>query len=926
MKKLIILSIALSLFFGFAASGKDKEKPKSKKKFSWTDARDFKSIRGTTLSYYGKWVSYEAVPDWGDGYLQVIKTSDTNKRITVDRGTGGKFSNDENWFACMIKPKLMEVENAKTPKDKPKSSLKYFDLNGSKTKEIDKVKKFIFSENGKWLVYEIDSEIEKDKKLKFKPLGSNIGLVHLKSGTEIKLDNVYDYTFDSLSKYFFYSISSPDGKTDGFYYRNLEEEFAPENLIEKKEKTLYSNLTYSDTVKTLAFLSSEIADDGLPKESVLKLWSEENPNLVEIGITKEQTPKDWFIYYKNSLKFTKDGNRLWIGIKPISEKYLPEKPERKFNDTNFTNLDTLQSNSNLLIWHYKDPKIMTVQQTTWNTDKDKTYPAIYDLGIRKLTQIADLQLKEVEKVSNPDFTIGYDENPYSVSSTWDYFKYDLYRVDLKTGTKKLIVKELEENASISPDGKYVVYYKDSSWNVYSTLSEQTKLVNIKMQNPMHDEEHDMPSKAGSYGFAGWFEISKKFMVYDRYDIWVFDSEEPQNRASLTATYGRTNQTEYRILSFDKDKEYYTVKDTVLLQGFNKREKWGNIYYQDFKILGPEKLTYHTAANQRCIAKAKGNSSAVITIENFGMFPDLWYDSRVFSVLDTNIKLTNVNPQMNEYYWGSTQQIQWEDSRGNKLLGFIMKPDNFDSNKKYPVLIYYYEKFSDEMYYFQRPSISGRPNPVIYTSDDYVVFFPDIVFTVGNPGYSSVDALTTGAKKLIDMGIADPNAIGLQGHSWSGYQTAFAITQTDMFKAASAGAPVANMTSAYSGIRLGSGLARQFQYEKQQSRIGGNLWDSLDNYIKNSPIFEAKGVKTPLLIEFGDIDDAVPWEQGIELFLALRRLGKEVFMLQYEKEPHILRKYYNKVDYAIKMKEFFDHYLKGKPAPDWMIKGVPFKGN
>jgi dipeptidyl aminopeptidase/acylaminoacyl peptidase len=447
-----------------------------------------------------------------------------------------------------------------------------------------------------------------------------------------------------------------------------------------------------------------------------------------------------------------------------------------------------------------------------------------------------------------------------------------------------------------------------------------------MQYPMHDEEHDTPDKAGSYGFAGWYEVSKKFMIYDRYDIWIFTSEEPQNRSCLTATYGRTNQSRYRFQIFDKDKEYFTLQDTILITGFNTKYKWSNLYFQDFKILGSEKLTYHENAIQRCIAKAKGNSSALMTIENFSTFPDLWFDKRIFSERDTLVKLTEVNPQMKDFYWGTTELVDWKDSRGNQLKGFIMKPEKFDPKKRYPVIIHYYEKFSDLMYEFQRPALNHRPNPVIYVNDDYVIFYPDIVFTIGYPGYSALDALTTGSQKLIDMGIADSNAIGLQGHSWSGYQTAFVITQTDFFKAAVAGAPVANMTSAYSGIRLGSGLARQFQYEKQQSRIGGNLWDSLSNYLKNSPIFEAKGIHTPLLIEFGDIDDAVPWEQGIELFLALKRLGKEVFMLQYEKEPHILRKYYNKVDYAVKMKEFFDHYLKGKQAPDWLQKGIPYKGN
>ena len=179
--------------------------------------------------------------------------------------------------------------------------------------------------------------------------------------------------------------------------------------------------------------------------------------------------------------------------------------------------------------------------------------------------------------------------------------------------------------------------------------------------------------------------------------------------------------------------------------------------------------------------------------------------------------------------------------------------------------------------------------------------------------------------MIDMGVADPKAIGLHGHSWSGYQTAFVVTQTDIFACSIAGAPVSNMTSAHSGIRWGSGLARQFQYEKTQSRIGGSLWEFPERYIENSPVFFADRIQTPMLIMFGDEDGAVPWYQGIELYLALRRLEKDCIFLQYRGEPHHPQKYANKLDYSIKMKEYFDFYLKGKPAPDWITKGVPYRG-
>ena len=223
-------------------------------------------------------------------------------------------------------------------------------------------------------------------------------------------------------------------------------------------------------------------------------------------------------------------------------------------------------------------------------------------------------------------------------------------------------------------------------------------------------------------------------------------------------------------------------------------------------------------------------------------------------------------------------------------------------------------------------VNHRPCFPFYTSNGYVVFLPDIRFEVGQPGFAASKCLVPGVQKLIDMGIADPKAVALHGHSWSGYQTAFVITQTNIFAAAIAGAPVSNMTSAYSGIRWGSGLARQFQYEKSQSRIGGTLWDSRQKYIDNSPVFFADRIKTPLLIQFGDKDGAVPWYQGIELYLAMRRLDKECIFLQYRNEPHHLKQYANKLDYSMKMKQYLDHYLKGKPAADWIKKGVRYKKN
>lgn len=257
---------------------------------------------------------------------------------------------------------------------------------------------------------------------------------------------------------------------------------------------------------------------------------------------------------------------------------------------------------------------------------------------------------------------------------------------------------------------------------------------------------------------------------------------------------------------------------------------------------------------------------------------------------------------------------------------VLTPDGYDATKRYPVLVYYYEQFSDRLYNFNQMKVNHRPNFPFYLGQDYVVFLPDIRFREGAPGPSATESLLPGIDRLIELGIADPKAIGLHGHSWSGYQTAFVVTETDRFAAAVAGAPVSNMTSAYSGIRWQTGLARQFQYETGQSRIGPSMFENLAPYIKNSPVFFADRINTPMVIQFGDKDGAVPWEQGIELYLAMRRLNKDVVMLHYEGEDHHLARFANKLDYSIKMLEFFNHYLKGEPAPSWWLQGQPYQPN
>jgi dipeptidyl aminopeptidase/acylaminoacyl peptidase len=321
-----------------------------------------------------------------------------------------------------------------------------------------------------------------------------------------------------------------------------------------------------------------------------------------------------------------------------------------------------------------------------------------------------------------------------------------------------------------------------------------------------------------------------------------------------------------------------------------------------------------------IAKVKNADKVLFSKQSFIQYPDVLYSGMDFS---KPIQVSDANPQQQNYYWGSVELVHWTSYNGIPLEGLLYKPENFDATKKYPVIVYFYERYADQLNSHWIPSPSRSIiNPAIYCSNGYVVFMPDIRYKSGYPGPSAYDCVVSGSEYIKTFGFVDKDNIGIQGQSWGGYQVAYLVTQTNIYKAAMAGAAVTNMTSAYGGIRWESGMSRMFQYEESQSRIGATLWEKPELYMQNSPLFYADKVTTPLLMMNNDNDGAVPWYQGIEFFSALRRLDKPVWMLNYNNDAHNLEKWPNRIDLSIRMKQFFDHYLKGEPMPEWMKNGIP----
>jgi dienelactone hydrolase len=510
--------------------------------------------------------------------------------------------------------------------------------------------------------------------------------------------------------------------------------------------------------------------------------------------------------------------------------------------------------------------------------------------------------------------------PYAVSRTWGDDGADLLLIDATSGATRRIAEKVEFGGQISTGGRYVVWFDKGRWMSHDVRAQKTVDLTGNLRGVRFDQETwDMPATAAPWGVAGWTTDDRSLIAYSRFDVWELDPQGVRAPRIITDSAGARSNTVLRIIDLDPDDRVIDPAQPLLLSAFNERSKQSGFMRDRIGGNGAPESLLMEDASWRVIGKARRSGEMLLARSTYREFPNL----RVGTSVSTTTVLSDVNPQQSEVSWGTNELVEWQSMDGHAMQGILFKPADFDPSKKYPMVTYFYESLSDGLHAYVAPSGRNVVNPTVYTSLGYLVFFPDIHYQEGYPGASALKSIVPGIQSLIARGFVDPKRIGSAGQSWGGYQTAYMITQTNLFAAAFAGAPVANMTSAYGGIRWESGLARAFQYEKSQSRIGGSMWEYPMRFIENSPLFYTDRITTPVLIMSNDADGAVPWYQGIEWFVALRRFGKEAYLLNYNNDGHNPRKRANQKDVDRRMQEFFGHHLKGDAAPDWMRNGVPF---
>ncbi len=897
------------------------------------DAYDsWNRVAGECITADGRWIMYTLEPQEGDARLIVTNVA-AGTSDTIARGVNGKFSEGSEYAVFTIKAMFADLRKAKIAKKKaddlPKDSLGILTLGAHSVVKIPRVKSFKLPEKGSgWVAYQLEKEIppaDTTKKSQGKSKsdapddqggekkeerGTPVVFRELASGREYRFPFASDYQLTKDGTKLLVSSTGNDSTATAGVFVFATAHRTIDTLAIGKGS--YRQPAWDEAGTQAAFVADRDTSKSKQRFFGLYYWTsgKDSAQLVADTLTPGMYRR-WLVSENGPLTFSKDGALLFVGTAPV-----PVPDDTTMNDEVTPRLD---------IWNWQDPLIQPQQMKMLDQEKKRTYTALIHCAAGRFVQLADTLVPSLTTADegNPGLALGVSNLPYRRQQTWEGLPwYDVYAVDCARGIRTRLLTKVNDGVTLSPGGRYVTWYdrKKRHWFAETLAGGTPVNLTAAVKVPLYDELNDVPDDPDPYGSAGWIGRDSLLLVYDRFDIWVTDPGGRQPAWCMTGGEGRKAHERYRYVRLDPDEKYLSAGAPMLLRVFDEKTKMNGFASARAGAVAAPQILVLSQHSYSTPVRAKGTPRYIFTRGNFSEDPDLYVADTTFAA---PVIVSRANPMRQEYLWGSVELFHWNAADKKPIEGLLYKPEGFDPHRKYPMIVYYYERNSDLLYRPMAPAPSASTvNIPLFVSRGYLIFVPDIRYRVGHPGQSAIDCIVPGVRALIERGCVDPARIGLQGQSWGGYQTAFIVTRTHMFRAAEAGAAVSNMTSAYGGIRWGTGLARLFQYERSQSRIGRTLWERPDLYIENSPLFRADSIRTPLLLMNNDADGAVPWYQGIELFNALRRLDRPVWMLTYNNEDHNLVQRKNRKDLSIRMQQFFDHYLMDKPAPRWMTDGRP----
>ncbi|SDR85336.1 prolyl oligopeptidase family serine peptidase [Opitutus sp. GAS368] len=938
----ILATIALVLAAEFPALAAEP----ARRPLSHRDFDGWRSITNEAISRDGRYLAYAYMPLEGDGEV-IVRELATGREQRVPAGAlpapplnGSEadperpaprrsvsisLTSDSRFAIAGVFPPQAETLAAKRAGKKaaelPSESLAIVTLATGEVTHLAGVQSHQIPANGgAWLAYlrtaapgsaVANGPASKPQESK---IGAELVLRDLAAATERVFPHVTEYVWARDGRTLVFLVSVGDESADGAYAVTPGDPAPPVTLATGPGR--YVRFTW-DRAQGQGIFLSDRGEAGAKRPGLsLYYWHRGSAGATAVlSAYSPGVPAGSVLSGDVTPAFSFDGRKLYVSTAP--EPAAPDPRLAALLDEEKVSAD---------LWRWNDEVIQPLQKVRAEQDRKRAYVGELDVESHAFRQLADPALATLAFNDDGSLAFGLDDRPYRARLDYDGAYSDLYLVNAATGARQLAVRALGEKAGVrwSPDNRWIAYYADRQWFALDARDGSVHPLSRSLPFAVFDENHDMPEMPGAYGTAGWTADGASLLIYDRFDLWqVFPDNRPAR--NLTGGFGREHRIQLRLQPIEANLPGAEPRGAdlgrpLILRGEEEATRATGFYRFTSDGRTPPELLLWADKDYRYLGRALSADVLLLTASRFDEFPDILATDPAFA---QPRKITDGGAQLAPFTWGSDELISYRSTDGVELTAMLCKPANFDPRKKYPMIVYIYERLSGNLHRFFSPTPSAVIDPSFYTSNGYLVLMPDIAYTTGHPGQSAYRCVMPAVDAVVRRGCVDENALGLEGHSWGGYETSYIITQTNRFRAAEAGAIVGNMTSAAAGIGESSGRSRQFKYEKNQSRLGVTLQDAPLLYLENSPVFFAQQVQTPLLILHNDHDDIVPWPQAVEFFLALRRAGKEAYLFNYNGEFHSPRRRVDQEDFARRMHQFFDHFLKGAPAPDWMTRGIPY---
>ena len=927
-----------------------------KRSLTMEDLLSWKSIRFPALSNDGRWMAYVLAPNEGDAEFVVRSTSatGTETKVPVGEAPAGfgagqpvAISGNNRWVAYTIYPKADDAKKARRDRRTLATKVGVIELATGTKREFDRVRGFRFAgDRSNVIALQLmppDAPAGAGGAAPAPaPSGSVMMLVDLAGGTPVTLAGVGEYAFDESGQHLAFTIDQRDQLGNGVQVRDMSTGVV---RALDGEKAMYRRLTWADSGDALAVLRS-VADTALKDTLTTVLgWSRlasRAPVAVTIDGKSAGMTGKLMVSGDRAPKWNDMQTVLYFGLRDPHPAPPPSTAAPVAGGGNapapgagaggqVAPAKQDEETPSLILWHWKDPRLQSQQQVQENADRTFSHLAAWHLASPKVVQLSDDNVRTVTVGSGDRWALGADLTPYERQASVDGRALrDFYAIDATTGARTLIAKGIQNPGAggfgggaftqlFSPDGQKAVWYDDGHWNVYDFATKASRRITEGVAAVFWDDEDDHNVvKPPASPPLGWSRDSRVVFLRDNWDVWRVPVS---GGAAVNITQnGKATGTRYqtRVAVMPRERGINTAIP-LFLETYGERTKKEGLVAVDAVRGGVRVMSWEDAKVD--YRRARDADVWVYTRQSFIRFPDFYAAD---GGLANERRLTDANPQQKDVAWSAgARLINYKcDNNGDNLQGALFLPAGYEEGKRYPTLTYIYEKLSQGFHAYTQPNATRYANPSVYTSRGYAYFMPDITYKLDDPGRSAVWCVVPAVKAAIASGVVDSANVALQGHSWGGYQTSFIATQTNIFKTAIAGAPLTDMVSMFSSVYWNSGSANQAIFISSQGRFRSSYARNPDAYTRNSPNRFADSLKIPFMILHNDRDGAVDFNQGITYYNTLRELGKDVVLLEYVGENHGLARPINQKDYAVRMFEWFDHFLQGKPAPDWMKEGVP----